>query len=396
MSKNKVNTKTLSGFIELLPEQQAAFDSVRGKIEAVYRSHGFQSMDTPAIERAEILFAKSGGEINKEIFRISHGDTEQALRFDLTVPFARYVADHYADLQFPFKRCAIGRAWRGERAQRGRFREFYQADIDTVAENDLPAVYDAEIITTIIDALSSAMERKFTVHVSSRRIWGGLAMNAELMTLVDKRRKIPPEDFETNLKIVAGSDYGRVADILAGRVTAPDLDEVMSMLPRDRAVFDPSIIRGLDYYTGTVFETFLDDDEGLGSIASGGRYANLVGSFSDRNIVGVGCSIGLSRFFIPEILGGRLKAPPRPLTVVIPTKGEYAARALALGYSVLFLDRKLGKLFEIADKMGARFVVVIGDDEVRGGTLTVKDMATGEQKTLPAPDALRFLKDGAK
>ncbi|MDR2098916.1 MAG: histidine--tRNA ligase family protein [Rickettsiales bacterium] len=392
MSKNKVNTKTLSGFAELLPEQQRAFDSIRGKIEEVFRARGFQNMDTPAVERAEILFSKTGGEINKEIFRVLHGDTEQALRFDLTVPFARYVAEHNHDLVFPFKRNAIGKSWRGERAQRGRAREFYQADIDTVAENGLPLAYDAEIILTIAGALSATVGRPFKVHVSSRRIWGELVFNAPLMTLIDKKRKITADEFERSLKELAGDDCPRVRNILAGKVVTPDLEEVLSLLPRDLSVFDPTIIRGLDYYTGTVFETFLDGDDSLGSIASGGRYENLVGNFSDRNIVGVGGSIGLTRYFLTAVLEGKIQATASPLTLVIPTRKEYVTRAFSLGCGILFLEKKLGKLFEIANRMGATRVVVIGDDEMKNGTLTLKDMATGEQLTAKFEDVAAMLK----
>jgi len=441
-----INTRVLSGFVELLPQQQRLFDGIRETVAGIYRAHGFESVETPVVERAEVLFSNSGGETGKQIYRIEKGDAELALRFDLTVPFARYVADHYGQLGFPFKRAAIAKSYRGERAQKGRYREFYQADIDIVAEGDLPTAYDAEIIAVMHEVLTALDARHdlggFTLRVSSRRIWNGFfdalgfdaPTRAGIMALVDKKAKISPEVFveelgkltnkinEINalLSIEYLSKIGVSVPAAAHDIFAPilanaefekgvrEVEEIMALLAplaasgTGKIILDLSIIRGLDYYTGIVFETTMDRHAELGSICGGGRYANLCGNFINRDIVGVGGSIGLTRLFVPLIEDGAIvpDTAQGPDLLIIPMSEAAHPRAFELERacvgsglvtSAIYTNRKLAKHLEFADKIGAKFVAIIGDDELASGTLTAKNMQTGEQKTLNEQELLSWI-----
>ncbi|MDR0367444.1 MAG: histidine--tRNA ligase [Rickettsiales bacterium] len=397
-----LNTRAMSGFVELLPRQQAVFDKAKAAVLDEYRSHGFAPIETPAIDRAEILFSKAGGEMEKEIYRVAKtGRDDLALRFDLTVPMARYIAEHAGEITFPFKCSQIGRSYRGERAQKGRYREFYQADIDIVAENSLDTAYDAEVIATAAAAVRRIAALfglgGFTVRVSNRQAWTDFfAENAvpadtagAVLALLDRKLKMPPEDFERALdafgplapKIRALTDKGAAAH--------PDLARAMELLAMlgVPAKADLSIVRGLDYYTGSVFETFFDDRPELGSVASGGRYANLVSRMSRRNIIGAGGSIGLSRLLVPIIEKGEfpLAGPDAAIIPVSPAQAGAAMQTehrLALGgaaASAFLNGASLKKNMELANKSGARFVLIVGEDECKSGQFTLKNMLTGEQ-----------------
>jgi histidyl-tRNA synthetase len=433
MQKNKINTKVLSGFVELLPEQQAVFDAVKTLVESTYKKYGFVAIDTPVIERSEVLFAKAGGEIEKEIYSVAKtGRDDLALRFDLTVPFARYVAEHYAGLAFPFKRYHIGKSYRGERAQKARYREFYQADADVVAEDGLPVAYDAEIIMVLAAAIKSLSDKfgfgGFRVHVSNRKVLEGffeeLGVDAgkkpALMALVDRKMKIPPEEFDAELaKLLDPQLLDKLKVLLDAKEFSalhgdnPKFAEGVSELAYvEKALkaagvpveVDFSIVRGLDYYTGTVFETFLDEHRDFGSVASGGRYENLCSNYTERNIVGVGGSIGLSRLFVPLIEEGKISLleSSGPDILIAPQGSEYYSVALAAEHeiagrvggvkvSAIYSDKKFKKVMDHANKIGAKFVVIIGGDEMEKGALTIKDMATGEQRTMPLEGVVSML-----
>ena len=393
----KINTRALSGFVELLPREQAVFDAARGEIEKIYRNNGYCNMDTPAIERAETLFAKSAGETEKQIYRVSHGDTAQALRFDLTIPFARYVADHYGELVFPFKRYAIDKVWRGERAQKGRYREFYQADIDAVGEGQLDAAYDADVIATLSSVVARMCEMfglgAHKVRLGNRKVWNdaGLADLPAALALLDKRLKMSEEEFEAALSKLP--DAAKVRKVLGrGGADCDDLQRAVELLRAAGVPFevDLSIVRGLDYYTGNVFETFIEGYESVGSVASGGRYDNLCSHFIDKNIVGVGGSFGLTRFLAPLIGSGKGPAALALDAVILPMGERHYAAAMKLERmiakraraSAMFVSGKLKKLLEKADKLGARYAIIIGDDEAAAGECTLKNMQSGEQKRL--------------
>ena len=379
----KVNTKVMSGFVELSPTHQAIFDTAKKIVREVYERRGYQNTDTPAIERTEVLLSKSGGETEKQIYYIDKDghDRDMALRFDLTVPFARYVAGHYGELKFPFKRCQVEKVWRGERAQKGRYREFYQADVDVVAEGDLPLAYDADIIATLAEALGKLTGTfglgRFKIRLSNREVWtdAGLKQLPEIMALVDRRLKMSADEFDAELSKLPEAD--KVKKILYdnGKDHAA-LGEVYDLLKSAGVPveIDVSIVRGLDYYTGTVFETFLDEHPGLGSIASGGRYANLVGDFMGRNIIGVGGSIGLSRSFVPLIEEGAITMPTAGRTVIIPKTPEQNKAAFLLAGSIpataIYTNKEVKKPLELAAKHGANRAIIVNDD----GTTTEKEL----------------------
>ncbi len=439
MLKNKVNTKVLSGFVELLPEKQYLFDEIKSIVESSYKNAGFVSIDTPTIEKSEVLFAKAGGDTEKQVYRFTKGDNDLSLRFDLTVPFARYVSEHYADLVFPFKRYQIGKVYRGERAQKGRYREFYQADIDIVAENNLSIMYDVEVISTIIRTISKLSSvfnlGDFKVRVSNRKIWDGFfnefkiydSKKVEAVAVIDKRYKFKTEnDFLIELKdkikdekifnlalallkieyipnvgiSIPESHYADFAFIKNNELMRDgikELETVMSYLPLHQAVVDLSIVRGLDYYTGTVYETFLNNYPEFGSISSGGRYEHLCDFYTDKVISGVGGSIGLSRLFVPLIEDEKISLPTSMIDIVILPQNEQCYKfaisvqnllneKFDLKISTIFENKKFKKLMEYANKLNAKFAIIIGEDEVEKNVISLKNMITGEQNILSLDD----------
>ena len=425
----KLNTSPISGMQELLPQEQAIFNNYKETIREVYRKHGFLEIETPTIDRAEILFAKAGGETEKQIYKVvktdeTAEDADQALRFDHTVPLARYVAEHESNLNFPFKVTQIGRNFRGERAQKGRFREFYQCDIDVLGRNELAIEYDAEVILTLIDTLSALKLPKMLVRISNRKILAGFLeelnlqeVAKEISGIIDHAEKVAPEKVKEWLSELQIGDE-RVAEVLqfiglAGtreEVVAKlrgfgfenekfnegvaELEKVLKILEGqglgDAVVADMKIVRGLDYYTGTVFETILPDYKEIGSICSGGRYENLAELYTDQKFPGVGGSIGLTRLFyvLNEYNLVQAEESDRKRYAIVPFSNSEAEVAFAYKVAakfrgrgkdadVVFLEKKLGDKIGFAAKT-ADYLVVVGENEVKTGAFKVKNLATGE------------------
>ena len=437
-----VKPRTLSGFMELLPEKQLQFEAVRDVLTRVYSSYGFYPLDTPILEASEVLLAKGGGETEKQIYRFTKGDTDLAMRFDLTVPLAKYVALNYGSLSFPFRRFQIGKVYRGERAQRGRFREFYQADIDIIGDGQLDIMNEAEIPAVIYRTFSTLGLKRFQIRVNNRKILNGFyAMlgltekSGDIMRTVDKLDKIGPEkvknlllDEEIGLTAEQADEIlafiairGTNAEILEklaaykGRAELFDLgyeelQAVVSCLsafgvPESNFAVDLTIARGLDYYTGTVYETTMLDYPEIGSICSGGRYDNLAEYYTDKKLPGVGISIGATRlFYVLEEQG--LLNPSQPTApadvLVIPMSDDFvkavevatALRDAGIRTQLYTEKKKFKAKIGYADKLGIPYVVFLGEDEIANGVITLKDMTSGEQKTLPVAEAVALLKDG--
>ena len=438
----KTAPRTLSGFMELLPGQQQQFERILEILRRTYSLYGFTPLDTPVIESSEVLLAKAGGETEKQIYRFTKGDSDLSLRFDLTVPLAKYVALHYNDLSFPFRRCQIGKVYRGERAQRGRFREFYQADIDIIGDGKLSLLNEAEIPSIIYRTFSALGLRRFQIRVNNRKILNGFyAMlgltekSGDIMRTVDKLDKIGPEKVRA---LLTGEDIGisaeraeeilrfiairgSNAEVLAaldgyqGRTEVFDeglteLNTVVKYLaafgvPAENFAVDLTIARGLDYYTGTVYETTLLDHPEIGSVCSGGRYDNLAEYYTDRQLPGVGISIGLTRLFY--VLGeqGMLNPalPTAPADVLILPMTEDLSPAIALATELRSAgirtqlhceEKKFKAKMSYADKLGIPYVVFLGEDEIRDGVVACKDMASGEQTKLAIPAAIERIREG--
>ena len=438
----KTAPRTLSGFMELLPGQQQQFERILEILRRTYSLYGFTPLDTPVIESSEVLLAKAGGETEKQIYRFTKGDSDLSLRFDLTVPLAKYVALHYNDLSFPFRRYQIGKVYRGERAQRGRFREFYQADIDIIGDGKLSILNEAEIPSIIYRTFSALGLRRFQIRVNNRKILNGFyAMlgltekSGDIMRTVDKLDKIGPEKVRA---LLTGEDIGisaesaeeilrfiairgSNAEVLAaldgyqGRSEVFDqgLAELKTVtgslaafgVPEGNFAVDLTIARGLDYYTGTVYETTLLDHPEIGSVCSGGRYDNLAEYYTDRQLPGVGISIGLTRLFY--VLGeqGMLNPalPTAPADVLILPMTEDLSPAIALATELRSAgirtqlhceEKKFKAKMSYADKLGIPYVVFLGEDEIRDGVVACKDMASGEQTKLAIPAAIERIREG--
>ena len=435
----KVIPRTLSGFMELQPADQMKMERMMAALRDVYSLYGFTPLDTPVIESAEVLLAKGGGETEKQIYRFTKGDSDLALRFDLTVPLAKYVAAHYGELAFPFRRYQIGKVYRGERAQRGRFREFYQADIDVIGDGTLDIMNEAEIPAVIYRTFSALGLKKFKIRVNNRKILNGFyAMNGmseksgEIMRTVDKLDKIGPEkvrlllidevkmlpskaenvmDFMaikgTNAEVISALERYRGMDELFDQ----GLDELIAVtmhlkefgVPEENFVIDLTIARGLDYYTGTVYETELIDHPEIGSVCSGGRYDNLAEYYTDKKLPGVGISIGLTRLFYilqeQGMLGDENISAPADALVIPMTDDLSAAIAAATSLreagirTQLYTEkRKFKAKMNYANKLAVPFVVLLGEDEITAGMVSVKDMVSGEQRTLPVGEAAFIMK----
>ena len=431
----KVSPRTLSGFMELLPEQQMKMERMMEILRQSYSVYGFTPLDTPVIESAEVLLAKGGGETEKQIYRFMKGESDLALRFDLTVPLAKYVAGHYGELTFPFRRYQIGKVYRGERAQRGRFREFYQADIDVIGDGKLDIINEAEIPAIIYNTFSKLGITKFRIKVNNRKILNGFyAMNGmseragDIMRTVDKLDKIGAEKVRQLLIDDVKMLPCKAENVLDFMAICGSNDEVMAALERYRgmdATFDQgldelktvtgylaafgvpeenfavdlTIARGLDYYTGTVYETEMTEHPEIGSVCSGGRYDNLAEYYTDKQLPGVGISIGLTRLFYVLNEQGLLSddivtAPCDALVIPMTEDAGFAisaATALRAGgvRTQLYGEKKKFKAkMSYADKLKVPFVVLVGEDEINEGVLSVKNMQTGEQvKLSPAAAA---------
>ena len=436
-----VTPRTLSGFMELLPAPQQQMERMMEILRTTYSRYGFTPLDTPAIEASEVLLAKGGGETEKQIYRFQKGDADLSLRFDLTVPLAKYVALHYNDLAFPFRRYQIGKVYRGERAQRGRFREFYQADIDIIGDGKLDITNEAEIPSIIYQTFTSLGLTRFQIRVNNRKILNGFyamlgltEQSGDIMRTVDKLDKIGAGKVRTCLTedvgltaeqadeimrfiSITGSNR-QVLDALAvyqGRHELFDqgLEELNTVtrylsafgVPEENFAVDLTIARGLDYYTGTVYETTLLDHPEIGSVCSGGRYDNLAEYYTDRQLPGVGISIGLTRLFYvlgeQGLLNPDLPTAPAdvlilPMTAELSPAVTLATRLRAAGIRTqLYTEqRKFKAKMSYADKLGVPYVVFLGDDEIAGNVVACKDMTSGEQTTLPFEETLALIQTG--
>ena len=437
----KMTPRTLSGFMELLPQPQQQMERMMEILRQTYSLYGFTPLDTPVIEASEVLLAKGGGETEKQIYRFQKGDADLALRFDLTVPLAKYVALHGGELSFPFRRYQIGKVYRGERAQRGRFREFYQADIDVIGDGKLDITNEAEIPSIIYQTFTRLGLRRFQIRVNNRKILNGFyamlgltEQSGDIMRTVDKLDKIGADKVrqlllsdcgltdaqaEEILKFIAITGENRqVLAALGGYIGRSDLfDQGLSELntvvkyladfgvPEEYFAVDLTIARGLDYYTGTVYETTLLDHPEIGSVCSGGRYDNLAEYYTDRQLPGVGISIGLTRLFY--VLGEQKMLnpdlPTAPADVLVIPMTEDLAPAISLSTRLrgagvrtqLYTEQKKFKAkMNYADKIGVPYVIFLGDDEITAGVVACKDMKTGEQTKLPFAETLDLIRSG--
>lgn len=434
----KVTPRTLSGFMELLPADQLKMERLLGTLRRVYSLYGFTPLDTPAIESAEVLLAKGGGETEKQIYRFMKGDSDLALRFDLTVPLAKYVAANYAKLQFPFRRFQIGKVWRGERAQRGRFREFYQADIDVIGDGKLDIMNEAEIPSIICRAFTELGLRDFTIRINNRKVLGGffrmhgMSAPAEILRTIDKLEKIGAEKVLAILLEDCGLDESQAAAVLDFTgftgTTAEKLAFLEGMCGRDelfdegvrelrtvaealpglgvppeRFALDFTIARGLDYYTGTVYETTINSHPEIGSVCSGGRYDDLAEYYTDRKLPGAGISIGVTRLFYvlseQGLLNPELEAAPAdaivlPMTEDLGFAAETATllRESGIRTQLYTEEKKFKQKLSYASKLGIPFAVIIGEDEAKSGLVSLKDMRRGEQISCAPAEAAEKIK----
>ena len=433
---SKVQPRTLSGFMELLPQRQVSFDRMAAIIRESFSLYAYTPLDTPLIEASEILLAKGGGETEKQIYRFTKGDSDLSLRFDLTVPLAKYVALNYAKLAFPFRRFQIGKVYRGERAQRGRFREFYQADVDVIGDGQLDISNDAEIPAIIYRTFTSLGLKRFQIRVNNRKILNGfyamLGLTAQagaIMRTVDKLEKIgeksvrdlltapdiglSDEQAAEILKFIAikGSNGEVLAALEGYRGRNPKFDEGLDELgtvaknlaafgvPETHFALDLTIARGLDYYTGTVYETTMLDHPEIGSICSGGRYDNLAEYYTDKQLPGVGISIGLTRlFFVLEdqgYLNDALNTAPADVLILPMTEDMAPAislstqlRSSGVRTQIYGEQKKFKQKMNYADKLGVPYVVFLGDDEIKQDKVSLKDMRSGEQELIPTAQAV--------
>ena len=437
----KITPRTLSGFMELLPQPQQQMERMMQILRETYALYGFTPLDTPIIEASEVLLAKGGGETEKQIYRFQKGDADLALRFDLTVPLAKYVALHGGELSFPFRRYQIGKVYRGERAQRGRFREFYQADIDVIGDGKLDITNEAEIPSIIYQTFTHLGLKRFQIRVNNRKILNGFyamlgltEQSGAIMRTVDKLDKIGPDKVQDLLLSDCGLREDQAAEILKFIAITGSNAEVLAALegymgrhelfdtglselktvvkyladfgvPEENFAVDLTIARGLDYYTGTVYETTLLDHPEIGSVCSGGRYDNLAEYYTDRQLPGVGISIGLTRLFY--VLGeqGMLNPdlPTAPADVLVLPMTEDLAPAISLSTRLrgagvrtqLYTEQKKFKAkMNYADKIGVPYVIFLGDDEIAAGVVACKDMKTGEQTKLPFAETLDLIRSG--
>ena len=435
----KVQPKILSGFMELLPEDQILFNKLYDTIRGVYESFGFLPLDTPTIEYSEILLAKAGGETEKQIYRFNKGDNDLSLRFDLTVPLARYVALHYPYLTFPFKRYQMSKVFRGERPQKGRFREFYQCDIDVIGNEYLPLEYDAEIPAIIYNIFKKLDFGKFVIRINNRKILNGffkdldlLEQASDILRIIDKIDKIGKDNVKLELidmnidttkidKIMefisikgSNSDIinslknnGIKDDIYMSGVS--ELECVINLLKhyiKEESYYqiDLTIARGLDYYTGTVYETNLIDYPNLGSVCSGGRYENLTDYYTSQSLPGIGISIGLTRLFSQLKEVGLISSDKKCLidALIVPLdedsidyviKVADLLRTNDIKTDIYYGSKGMKQKMKYADKLGVDYAVVIGSNEIEQNKVSLKNMKTGEQENILLSELVNKIKE---
>ena len=433
----KVEPRTLPGFMELLPKEQILFNQMKEKIQKSYERFGFLPLDTPIIEMANVLLAKAGGETEKQIYRFQKGDNDLALRFDLTVPLAKYVTEYYNELSFPFRRYQIGKVYRGERPQKGRFREFYQCDIDIIGDGELSIINDAEIPSIIYNTIRELGFEDFTICINNRKILNGLfqelnqeELSVDIMRIIDKLEKIGEENVKASLaelgvnedsidKImrfikIDGTTDEKLQELENLGFTSKlfiqgwqELKQVVTYVrafgvPDSNFKVDLTIARGLDYYTGTVYETFLNKYREIGSVCSGGRYDNLAEFYTDRKLPGVGVSIGLTRLFYKLNELNAIDANKKSMAklLVLPMT-ENIEKVIEIGSTIreaeipteIYLeDKKIKAKFKYADRLQIPYVAVIGDDEIANEKIALKDMRTGEQESLNIQEVIEKLK----
>lgn len=436
--KTIIEPKSLSGTMELLPKYQILFEELKNKIENAYKSFGFLPLDTPSIESAQVLLAKAGGETEKQIYQFTKGDNDICLRFDLTVPLAKYVVANFNDLTFPFKRYQIGKVYRGEKAQKGRYREFYQCDIDTIGKDTLSLKNDAEYPAVIYSIFKSLDFGDFIIYLNNRKIVNGvleeLGLNLQkedIMRLIDKFEKIGEENVRSSLK----NDYNISEEvveklmnfILINGDTDAQLERLQSFnftnetfktgveeliqvvkyvrmqnIPEKYFGIKLSIVRGLDYYTGTIYETFLTDYPKLGSVCSGGRFDNLAEFYTDKKLPGVGISIGLTRLFYQLCQNNLIKSEKCSISdvLILPMDENHIEKA----YQVASMLRnnnincqtyvenvKFKNKLAYCDKLSIPYAIIIGDDELNKGYITLKDMVKHEQQQILDKDIVASL-----
>lgn len=436
--QTKVVPRTLSGFMELQPMEQVLFNQMREKIQKSYERFGFLPLDTPVLELSEVLLAKAGGETEKQIYRFTKGNTDLAMRFDLTVPLAKYVAQNYGQLQFPFRRYQIGKVYRGERPQKGRFREFYQADIDIIGDGELSLLNDAEIPSIIYTTFKELGFDNFTIRINNRKILNGFfagleltELSTDIMRCIDKLEKVGAENVKGELLCigVAENAVNKILDFISidgdsdAKITAlerlsvsnevfeeglAELKEVVKNIrlfgvPESNFTVDLTIARGLDYYTGTVYETFLNDYKQIGSVCSGGRYDNLAEYYTDKPLPGVGISIGLTRLFyqLNELNSVKVEKESISDILVISTSEDISAclpvasefRKAGINAEVYMNNKKIKAKFKYADKLKIPYIAILGEDEVTNGAVSMKNLSTGEQTTLSVSEAVELLKN---
>ena len=417
-----VEPRTLSGFMELEPSSQLLFEKYKNIIESTYQKYSFTPIDTPVIEYANVLLAKAGGETEKQIYRFKKGDNDLALRFDLTVPLAKYVAKNYNELVFPFKRYQIGKVYRGERAQRGRFREFYQCDIDVIGDETLPLIYDAQIPVIIGEILTKMEIGKYVIRLNNRKILNGFFSNlnltdfqTEILRIIDKIDKIGAVEVENEIKeltkyskeimsfiSITGSNDEILRQLeelkIEDEIFVEGLNELkevvnyLKLMKFNDYKIDLTIARGLDYYTGTVYETTLINNPEIGSVASGGRYENLAGYYTNKKLPGVGISIGLTRLFYNLLDAGVIKDYKKPIVdyLIIPMDGvdeftfniynQYLNENKKV--EICMLDKNFKQKMKYANRLNVPYVIIIGENEKNNNEYVLKNMYDGSQKII--------------
>ena len=432
----RVEPRTLSGFMELLPQDQIKFNEILETIKKTYELYGFLPQETPIIEASEVLLAKAGGETEKQIYSFKKGDKDLSLRFDLTVPLAKYVAQYYNELTFPYRRYQVGKVFRGERAQKGRYREFYQCDIDIIGDGKLSIINDAEIPSIIYTIFKKLNFGPFVIKINNRKILNGLfeQLNiadkmTDILIIIDKLEKIGIDSVKEELgkiglendKISKIEEFLNISGTTDEKISKlkqlnfendifkaglEELEEVIKYVrlfnvEEDSFMVDLTIARGLDYYTGTVYETNLVGYESIGSVCSGGRYENLAGYYTKKDLPGVGISIGLTRLFYNLKELGLLNSENKSISKVgIVTMGVDIENAVLISNilrennipnEIYKEDSKLKAKFSYANKLEIPYMIIIGEEEVQKGKYTLKDMVTGEQKIMSKEEILNYL-----